>query len=64
MEKGTTVRFNPTGREFTLTNVTDKRVVWCIAPEKSSWGKNTLKKASISRKKFNDGIKNGTYTIL
>jgi hypothetical protein len=65
IEIGTKVIFTPTGREFILANVTDKRVSWYVSNDyKSGSGKNTLKMAWASMKQFLKGIESGEYKII
>lgn len=61
---GTKVKFTPTGSIFEIAKVTDKNVSWYVGFEyKGGSGKNTLKMACTSLKRFLKGIENGAYEI-
>jgi len=64
LKAGTKVIFTPTGAEFELKTVTDKKVFWYTGFDyKSNFGRNTMKTAGTSRTKFEAGIERGTYII-
>lgn len=64
LKAGTKVLFTPTGEEFELKTVTDKRVVWYLGfSVKSSWGVNIMKTAGTSRRLFEKGIASGAYIV-
>ena len=64
LKAGQVVIFTPTGVEFTISLVTEKRISWWTGFTcKSSWGKNNMRKAFSSIKTFQSGINDGTYVI-
>jgi len=64
LKTGMKMIFTPTGAEFIISNVTDKKISWWTGiAEKSSWGKNTMRRACTSIRIFQRGIDNGTYII-
>lgn len=65
LKAGQTILFTVTGVEFKLAKVTDKMVSWYVGFEyKGGCGKNTLRMASTTLKRFNKGIEEGSYKIL
>lgn len=60
---GTKIIFTPTGREFAIAKVTDKRISWFTNPHKSSWGRNTMKMAWVSIRQFQEGLDEGAYIL-
>lgn len=65
LEKGTEFIFVPTGVKFKIEKVTDKNVSWYVGFEyKGGMGKNTLKMATQSLKRTNEGIAKGTYILM
>lgn len=64
LKPGMNVIFTPTGAAFTIAAVNEKNISWWTGFNfKGGTGKNTLKKAWASKKKFQDGIDKGTYTF-
>ena len=62
--KGQKVEFTPTGMIFEIAKVTETNISWYVGFNfKGGNGKNNLKMAYTSLKKFNQGIQNGTYII-
>jgi hypothetical protein len=64
VKAGDIVFFAPTGAEFKIAKVTEKRVSWNVGFNyKGGTSKNILKMAWVSLKSFNKGIKDGIYII-
>ena len=63
LKSGIKFSFTPTGKIFTLANVTEKRVSWYI-PFEYMANKNKMRMAWISRKDFEEGINTGDYQLL
>lgn len=64
VKKGMKFLFDVEGYKniFTIEKVTDKRISWYNGhPQKSSWGKNTLRMTCISLKQFQSGLDKGVY---
>lgn len=64
LKVGQVMIFTPTGKEFTISLVTEKRISWWLGfVTKSSWGRNNMRKASTSIRIFQRGLDNGAYII-
>lgn len=64
VQAGQTYIFTPTGSEFQIAKVGDKNVSWYVGFDyKSGGGKNVMKMAHTSIKRFERGITNGSYTL-
>lgn len=64
MKQNETYTFTPTGEDFKLAKVTDKNVSWYVGFEfKGGTGKNTLRMAGTSVKRFQSGIDKGVYVL-
>ena len=62
--KGMTFLFTPTGKEFQVAKVTDKRISWYVKVHKGGNGINTLRIAWTSMRQFQDGLNSGDYKII
>lgn len=61
---GMTFLFTPTGKEFKVAKVTDKRISWYVDAHKSGWGRNTMKMAWVSIRQFQNGLNSGAYKLI
>lgn len=62
--KGMSFIFTPTGAEFQVAKVTDKRISWYVDAHKSGWGRNTMRMAWASMRQFQDGLNSGAYKLI
>lgn len=65
VKKGMKFYFKPTGVSFEIAKATATRLSWYTGLEvKSSWGRNNMRMAWVTRKQFQKGIDNGAYILL
>jgi hypothetical protein len=65
LKTGSKVEFTPTGNIFEIAKVTESRISWYLGfAYKGGSGKNNLKMASTTLKKFQSGIDNGNYKVI
>jgi hypothetical protein len=63
IKAGSKILFTPTGVEFVLKTVTGSRVSWHNERPNRPYI-NRMTCTTVTRDKFEKGIKNGTYIIL
>lgn len=64
MKAGQIYLFVPTNTEFEIAKVTEKNISWYVGfTYKSGTGKNTLRMAHTSVKRFQKAIDAGTYVL-
>ncbi|HEY4755797.1 MAG TPA: hypothetical protein VIH28_07070 [Ignavibacteriaceae bacterium] len=59
---GTIFLFTPTGKEFEVVKVTEKRISWNVPTH--NLGRNTMSMAWTSVKQFQHGLDSGAYKLI